>query len=304
MSSAYTLIDGKKTAENLLVEIQQKVNNLKQKNITPGLAVVLVGSDKASETYVRSKVAMSNRLGIHSVHRELSADISEDELLSEIGALNADDGVHGILVQLPLPAHINSEKIINAIDYKKDVDGFHTLNAGALSKGLEATIPCTPLGCIILLKRYIGDLSGKSAVVVGRSNIVGKPVGQLLLKNNCTVTFAHSRTKDLAAVCREADIIIAAIGKPEFITNDFVKEGAIIIDVGINAIEKTDSDGNAKRKLVGDVAFGDVCDKSSAITPVPGGVGPMTIACLMYNCLYCACVINDIEFDMADNLRA
>jgi methylenetetrahydrofolate dehydrogenase (NADP+)/methenyltetrahydrofolate cyclohydrolase len=247
---------------------------------------------------------MSERLGIKSIHKELSVEISEDELLSEIESLNADDSVHGILVQLPLPAHIDTEKVLNAIDYQKDVDGFHTLNAGALSKGLESTIPCTPLGSIILLKRYLGDLSGKNAVVIGRSNIVGKPVGQLLLKNNCTVTYAHSRTKDLPAVCRQADIIIAAIGKPEFVGSDFVKEGAVIIDVGINAVQKEDSDGNSKRRLVGDVDFNAVCDKCSAITPVPGGVGPMTIACLMYNCLYCASMIHNVDFEMSDDLRA
>lgn len=299
-----TLIDGKKTAEELLVEIKKKVTHLKEQNITPGLSVILVGHDRASETYVRSKVAMSKRLGIHSVHCHLSADISETDLLTEIERLNTDESIHGILVQLPLPAHIDTEKVLNAIDYQKDVDGFHTLNVGTLCKGLEATLPCTPLGCIILLKRYLGDLSGKHAVVIGRSNIVGKPVGQLLLKNNCTVTYVHSKTVNIKALCQAADIIVAAIGRPEFITADFIKEGAVVIDVGINALEETKGANLGKRKLVGDVAFAEVSEKSSAITPVPGGVGPMTIACLMHNCLYCACVIHNVPFDMTDNFRA
>lgn len=300
MISEYTLIDGKKLAEKLLVDIKNKMDYLKQKHITPGLSVILVGNDKASETYVRNKVAVSRRLGIHSVHRNLQSDISQEDLLTEVARLNEDDSVHGILVQLPLPQHIDSEEVLNAIDYRKDVDGFHTLNAGALSKGLEATIPCTPLGCIIMLKHYIGDLSGKHAVAVGRSNIVGKPVGQLLLENNCTVTYAHSKTQDLKAICRQADILVVAVGKPEFINHEFVKKGAVIIDVGINSVENIEASNSDKRKLVGDVDFQDVCHQCTAITPVPGGVGPMTIACLMYNCLYCACRIHnvtDIDFE-------
>jgi methylenetetrahydrofolate dehydrogenase (NADP+)/methenyltetrahydrofolate cyclohydrolase len=249
--------------------------------ITPGLAVVLVGEDPASEVYVRSKGKRTVEAGMNSYEHRLDATTSQAELLALIDHLNADQSVHGILVQLPLPDHIDSALVINAIDPAKDVDGFHISNVGLLGTGQKSMVPCTPLGCLMMLRDHHGSLSGLNAVVVGRSNIVGKPMAQLLLGDSCTVTIAHSRSKDLAAICRGADILVAAVGRPEMITGDFVKEGATVIDVGINRIATPEG----KTRLVGDCHFDSCAAKAGAITPVPGGVGPMTIACLLANTL-------------------
>jgi methylenetetrahydrofolate dehydrogenase (NADP+)/methenyltetrahydrofolate cyclohydrolase len=249
--------------------------------ITPGLAVVLVGEDPASEVYVRSKGKRTVEAGMNSYEHRLDATTSQAELLALIDQLNADQSVHGILVQLPLPDHIDSALVINAIDPAKDVDGFHISNVGLLGTGQKSMVPCTPLGCLMMLRDHHGSLSGLNAVVVGRSNIVGKPMAQLLLGDSCTVTIAHSRSKDLAAICRSADILVAAVGRPEMITGDFVKEGATVIDVGINRIATPEG----KTRLVGDCHYDSCAAKAGAITPVPGGVGPMTIACLLANTL-------------------
>jgi len=275
------IIDGKLAAAQLRKGLAEQVEILKsERGITPGLTVVLVGDDPASQVYVRNKVKQTREVGMISNEIRLPADTSESELLNHLEQLNNDASVHGILVQLPLPKHINESTVIAAIDPKKDVDGFHAMNSGRLLNGeAGALVPCTPQGCIILAKQHLGDdLSGKHAVVIGRSNIVGKPVSLLLLQENCTVTIAHSRTQNLADICRQADILVAAVGRPEFVKADWVKPGATVIDVGINRIE---IDG--KGKLVGDVAFDEVSSVCSAITPVPGGVGPMTIACLLKN---------------------
>ena len=242
--------------------------------------MVLVGEDPASQVYVRNKHAATIEVGMLSFEHRRAADISEADLLALVQSLNADPQVHGILVQLPLPAHLNSELIINTIDPAKDVDGFHISNVGLLGTGQKSMVPCTPLGCLMMLRDHHGTLAGLNAVVVGRSNIVGKPMAQLLLGDSCTVTIAHSRTKDLAAVCRGADILVAAVGRPEMITGDYVKPGATVIDVGINRIER-----DGKTKLVGDVHYASAAAVAGAITPVPGGVGPMTIACLLANTL-------------------
>lgn len=276
------IIDGKQAAADLRVRLAEEVELLKkERDITPGLTVVLVGEDPASQVYVRNKVKQTREVGMISNEIKLPAETTEDQLLAQLDELNADAAVHGILVQLPLPKHIDESRVIAAIDPKKDVDGFHAMNSGRLLNGEEgALVPCTPQGCIILAKQHLGDdLSGKHAVVIGRSNIVGKPVALLLLQENCTVTIAHSRTKDLAGVCRQADILVAAVGRPEFVQADWVKEGATVIDVGINRIETAEGKG----KLVGDVDYINVAPISGAITPVPGGVGPMTIACLLKN---------------------
>lgn len=276
------IIDGKQAAAELRASLALEVEALKkEKNITPGLTVVLVGDDPASQVYVRNKVKQTQEVGMISTEIRLPTDTSEEELLSQLDVLNYDDKVHGILVQLPLPKHINESTIIAAINPEKDVDGFHAMNAGRLLNGEQgALVPCTPQGCIILAKKHLGDdLSGKHAVVIGRSNIVGKPVALLLLQENCTVTIAHSRTKNLAELCRQADIVVAAVGRPEFVKGDWIKPGATVIDVGINRIE----DENGKGKLVGDVDFDSAVGVCGGITPVPGGVGPMTIACLLKN---------------------
>jgi methylenetetrahydrofolate dehydrogenase (NADP+) / methenyltetrahydrofolate cyclohydrolase len=257
--------------------------------ITPGLAVVLVGEDPASQVYVRNKHASTIEVGMASFEHRLAVDTPEADLLALIGALNADPKVHGILVQLPLPAHLNSELIINTIDPAKDVDGFHISNVGLLGTGQKSMVPCTPLGCLMMLRDHHGSLSGMNAVVVGRSNIVGKPMAQLLLGDSCTVTIAHSRTKDLAAVCRGADILVAAVGRAEMITGEYVKPGATVIDVGINRVER-----DGKTRLVGDVDFASAAAVAGAITPVPGGVGPMTIACLLANTLTACCRANGL----------
>jgi len=275
------IIDGKAFAARLRGEIAQQVAALKaEQGIIPGLAVVLVGEDPASTVYVGSKAKQTVEVGMHSYEHKLPAETGQAELLELIDRLNADAAVNGILVQLPLPAHIDETAVIGAIDPAKDVDGFHIINSGKLAVGQQALVPCTPLGCSMLLKDHLGELSGKSAVVIGRSNIVGKPMALLLLQESCTVTIAHSRTKDLPAVCREADIVVAAVGRPEMVKGDWIKPGATVIDVGINRIER-----DGKNRLVGDVDFASASAVAGAITPVPGGVGPMTIACLLHNTL-------------------
>jgi methylenetetrahydrofolate dehydrogenase (NADP+)/methenyltetrahydrofolate cyclohydrolase len=252
----------------------------------PGLAVVLVGDDPASQVYVGSKKKATVEVGMNSFEHRLPATVSQQELIALVETLNADAAVDGILVQLPLPAHIDDKAVIAAIDPAKDVDGFHVVNAGRLAVGEDAFVPCTPLGCLMLLKEYVGDLSGKNAVVIGRSNIVGKPMAQLLLAENCTVTIAHSRTQDLPDVVRRADIVVAAVGHAEMVKADWLKSGAVVIDVGINRLPP--QAGETKGRLVGDVAFDGALAHAGAITPVPGGVGPMTIACLLRNNLVAA----------------
>ena len=287
-----TIIDGKAFSANLRGEIARKVEILKQQHsLTPGLAVVLVGEDPASQVYVRSKGKQTVEAGMNSYEHKLDADTSQADLLALIDQLNNDPDVHGILVQLPLPGHIDEEAVINSISVDKDVDGFHLSNVGRLSIGAEGIVPCTPLGSLMMLKDHLGDLSGLKAIVVGRSNIVGKPMAALLLKESCTVTIAHSRTRDLPGECRAADILVAAVGRPEMIKGDWVKPGATVIDVGINRIET----GDGGTRLVGDVDFEGAEKVAGAITPVPGGVGPMTIACLLHNTLQQACRLNDIE---------
>ena len=273
------IIDGKKIATELREELKKKVVELKSTyNATPGLTVILVGEDAPSKIYVKNKEKSAKEVGMNSEVIRYSADLEEKVLLNKIKELNKNNKVSGILVQLPLPKHIDKRKVIETIDHEKDVDGFHPINVGNLSSGYESSIPCTPLGCILLLKKVEKNLSGKHAVVIGRSNLNGKPMTQLLLKENCTVTITHSKTKDLKAECLRADIIIAAVGIPKLVKGDWVKKGAIVIDVGIN---KTDAG------LVGDVDFDEVSKVAKAITPVPGGVGPMTIACLLNNTVEC-----------------
>ena len=285
-----TIIDGKAFAEKVRGQVAAHVARLKADHgITPGLAVVLVGEDPASQVYVRSKGKQTVEVGMASFEHKLPVDTAEADLVALVQRLNADPEVHGILVQLPLPAHLNSVLVINTIDPAKDVDGFHISNVGLLGTGQKAMVPCTPLGCLMQLRDQLGSLSGLTAVVVGRSNIVGKPMAQLLLGDSCTVTIAHSRTKDLPAVCRAADILVAAVGRPEMVTGDWVKPGATVIDVGINRIER-----DGKTKLVGDVDFASAAAVAGAITPVPGGVGPMTIACLLANTLTACCRANGL----------
>ena len=284
---SYTLIDGKSFAEKLVMKVADAVNVLNTKHhIKPGLAVVLVGQNPASEVYVKNKVRQTKNSGMNSIEHRLPDTTSQSDLLSLVNKLNEDDEIDGILVQLPLPDHINENSIINAINPSKDVDGFSIPNVGLLSTSVSGLIPCTPLGCLLLLKSYVGDLSGKSAVIIGRSNIVGKPMAQLLLNENCTVTIAHSKTKNIEAVCKEADILVAAVGRPNFVKSEWVKKGAVVIDVGINRLPP---EGDKKGRLVGDVDFDSVSNVASAITPVPGGVGPMTIACLLRNTVTAAC---------------
>ena len=274
------IIDGKALAAAVRAEVARDVAALKAaRGITPGLAVVLVGEDPASQVYVRNKGVQTVEAGMASFEMKLPATTSEADVLTLVHQLNGRADVHGILVQLPLPAHIDAQKVLLAIDPAKDVDGFHPVNVGRLSVGDRALVPCTPAGSIMLAKSVRADLKGLDAVVIGRSNIVGKPVAQLLLREDCTVTIAHSRTRDLAAVVRRADLVIAAVGRPEMVRADWIKPGAIVIDVGINRVDA----GGGKTKLVGDVAFEEVCKVAGAITPVPGGVGPMTIACLLKN---------------------
>jgi methylenetetrahydrofolate dehydrogenase (NADP+)/methenyltetrahydrofolate cyclohydrolase len=290
-----TRIDGKVFAAGLREKVSEAVSTLtREYDLVPGLAVVLVGEDPASEVYVRNKGKQTLEVGMNSYEHKLPDTASQSELLAVIEQLNNDSKVHGILVQLPLPAQIDSQAVINAIDPDKDVDGFHLVNVGRLATGAPGLVPCTPLGCMMLLKDQLGDLSGKNAVVVGRSNIVGKPMGSLLLAQSCTVTIAHSRTRDLAAVCREADILVAAVGRPQMIPGDWIKPGAVVIDVGINRIEGKEG----KTRLVGDVDFDSASAVAGAITPVPGGVGPMTIACLLRNTVQAACAANDLPFNL------
>jgi methylenetetrahydrofolate dehydrogenase (NADP+) / methenyltetrahydrofolate cyclohydrolase len=285
---AATIIDGKAFAAEVRGRVGEHVARLKEENgITPGLAVVLVGEDPASEVYVRSKGRQTAEAGMNSYEHKLPADTSEADLLALIERLNADPAVNGILVQLPLPGHLNEDLVINAIDPAKDVDGFHISNVGLLATGQKAMVPCTPLGCLMLLRDHHGSLSGLNAVVVGRSNIVGKPMAQLLLRDSCTVTVAHSRTKGIEAVVRGADIVVAAVGRAEMITGDWIKPGATVIDVGINRLPREEEGG--KGRLVGDVDFESAAQVAGAITPVPGGVGPMTIACLLANTLTATC---------------
>lgn len=285
--SAGTLIDGKAFAAGLRQRVAGSVAAFV--NVTghkPGLAVILVGNDPASQVYVGSKKKATVEVGMESFEHRLPEDVAQIDLITLVERLNADNSVDGILVQLPLPSHIDDKAVIAAIDPAKDVDGFHVVNAGRLAVGEEAFVPCTPLGCLMLLKDQLGDLSGKSAVVIGRSNIVGKPMAQLLLGENCTVTIAHSRTQDLADVVRRADIVVAAVGRAEMVKGDWLKDGAIVIDVGINRLAP--ADGETKGRLVGDVAFDEALVHAGAITPVPGGVGPMTIACLLRNTMVAA----------------
>ncbi|WP_283638029.1 bifunctional methylenetetrahydrofolate dehydrogenase/methenyltetrahydrofolate cyclohydrolase FolD [Marinovum algicola] len=283
------IIDGKAFAAKVRGQVAGQVTRLSEDHgLTPGLAVVLVGEDPASEVYVRNKGKQTVECGMASFEHKLDARTSEAELLALIAQLNADPAVHGILVQLPLPDHLNEDLVINAIAPEKDVDGFHISNVGLLATGQKAMVPCTPLGCLMMLREAHGSLSGLNAVVVGRSNIVGKPMAQLLLRDSCTVTLAHSRTRDIEALCRQADILVAAVGRPQMVTGDWVKPGATVIDVGINRIDAPEK-GEGKTRLVGDVDFASAAAVAGAITPVPGGVGPMTIACLLANTLTACC---------------
>jgi methylenetetrahydrofolate dehydrogenase (NADP+)/methenyltetrahydrofolate cyclohydrolase len=285
MSDSNKIIDGKAFAENLRNKLAAQVAFLKEKHgFTPGLAVVLVGEDPASRVYVRNKGEQTKASGMASFEHKLPDTTTQAELLAVIDKLNKDPNVNGILCQLPVPKQIDPQAIINAIDPAKDVDGFHVVNAGKLATGGEGLVPCTPFGCLLLLKDRLGDLAGKHAVVIGRSNIVGKPMAQLLLNESCTVTIAHSKTKDLPGEVRRADIVIAAVGRPEMVKGEWIKEGATVIDVGINRIEV-----NGKGKLVGDADYASCLPQAGAITPVPGGVGPMTIAMLLNNTLIAAC---------------
>jgi methylenetetrahydrofolate dehydrogenase (NADP+)/methenyltetrahydrofolate cyclohydrolase len=274
------IIDGKKIAENLRIKLKKEIEQLPASQIRPGLTVILIGDDSASQIYVRNKEKFAQEVGIRSKILKFDSTITEQNLISEIHKLNSDTSVHGILVQLPLPNHINSRKIISEIDPGKDVDGFHPVNVGNLSAGNEALVPCTPYGCYLLLKEVVSDLSGLHAVIIGRSNINGKPMAQLLLKEDCTVTIAHSKTKNLKQLCLTADILVAAAGKAHMVKSDWVKSDCVVIDVGINRLEE-----NGNKKIVGDVDFENIKNKVKAITPVPGGVGPMTISCLLNNTL-------------------
>ncbi|MCW9036011.1 MAG: bifunctional methylenetetrahydrofolate dehydrogenase/methenyltetrahydrofolate cyclohydrolase FolD [Rhodospirillales bacterium] len=284
------IIDGKAFAEGLREKVAAAVLDLKEShNLTPGLAVVLVGEDPASQVYVRNKGKQTVDAGMNSYEHRLRDETTEAELLELIDELNGNSQVHGILVQLPLPKHISEEKVIGRISPNKDVDGFHVINTGKLNTGdSSAMVPCTPLGCLMMLKDQLGDLSGLRALVLGRSNIVGKPMASLLIKESCTVTVAHSRTRDLEEECRRADILIAAVGRPQMVKGSWVKPGATVIDVGINRIPAPEK-GEGKTRLVGDVDFDETVKVAGAITPVPGGVGPMTIACLLRNTVVAAC---------------
>ncbi len=288
------IIDGKAFAAEIRGRVGEKVARLKaEQGITPGLAVVLVGEDPASQVYVRSKGRQTIEAGMNSYEHKLPADTPEAELLALIERLNEDPAVHGILVQLPLPGHMDEAAVINAISPAKDVDGFHILNVGRLATGQKAMVPCTPLGCLMMLRDLHGDLSGMEAVVIGRSNIVGKPMAQLLLGDSCTVTIAHSRTRDLPGVVKRADIVVAAVGRPQMVKGEWIKPGATVIDVGINRIPAPEK-GEGKTRLVGDVDFESAAEVAGAITPVPGGVGPMTIACLLANTLTACCRIHGL----------
>jgi len=285
------IIDGKQVAEQLRARVAQEAARVERDHgLKPGLAVVLVGHDPASEVYVRSKAKHTRAAGMASFEHALPADVAETDLLALIDRLNRDPAVHGILVQLPLPKGLDSHRVIAAIDPAKDVDGLHPINAGRLASGFDALTPCTPLGCIMLTKTVRADLTGLNAIVIGRSNLVGRPLLQLLLNENATVTIAHSRTRDLPGLCRQADLVYAAVGRPEMVRGDWIKPGAIVIDVGINRIPLE----GGKNRLIGDVAYGEAAAVAGAITPVPGGVGPMTVACLLVNTLRAACAIRGL----------
>ena len=285
-ASTASVIDGKAAAAELREDLARRVARLKEeRGVIPGLAVILVGDDPASAIYVRNKGRAAARAGMAAADTKLAASTTREALLETVAARNADPSVHGILVQLPLPGHIDAAEIVDAIDPDKDVDGLHVVNAGRLAAGLAGMVPCTPLGCLILLKRTLGALEGRKALVLGRSNLVGKPMAHLLIREHCTVTVAHSRTRDLAGECRAADILVVAAGRPQLVRGDWIKPGAAVIDVGINRIDG----GGDKPDLVGDVAFEEAAAVAGAITPVPGGVGPMTIACLLENTYAAAC---------------
>jgi methylenetetrahydrofolate dehydrogenase (NADP+)/methenyltetrahydrofolate cyclohydrolase len=291
-----TIIDGKAFAARIREQVATEVARVKAAGVTPGLAVVLVGEDPASAVYVRNKGKQTVEVGMESFEHRLPADTSEADLLALIAQLNADPAVHGILCQLPLPDHIDADKVLAAIDPAKDVDGFHISNVGLLATGQKAMVPCTPLGCLMMLRDHHGSLSGMDAVVLGRSNIVGKPMAQLLLGDSCTVTIAHSRTRNLADVVRRADIVVAAVGRPQMVPGDWIKPGATVIDVGINRIDAgIKDDGTPRTRLVGDVDFDSCAAVAGAITPVPGGVGPMTIACLLANTLTACCRAHGLD---------
>jgi len=293
-----SLIDGKAFSQTLVERVAAAAARLESAHgVKPGLAVVIVGEDPASQLYVRNKGETTLKAGMRSDTHRLPAETTQDELLALIASLNADAGIHGILVQLPLPKHIDSAAVLDAISPDKDVDGFHVVNAGRLAVGLPGMIPCTPLGSLMLLRDQLGDLSGLNAVIVGRSNIVGKPMAQLLLGESCTVTIAHSRTRDLPALCRTADILVAAVGRPEMIKGDWIKPGATVIDVGINRVPSRDpvKAAEGKTRVVGDVDFNEAVEVAGRITPVPGGVGPMTIACLLANTYTAACRAAGVE---------
>ena len=283
------LIDGKKFADNLCNKIAEEVTKLKDKNITPGLAVVRIEGDPASAVYVNMKAKKTKEVGMHSVTKILDKNTSQNDLLKVVEELNNDKSINGILVQLPLPKQINTDSVINTINPDKDVDGFHAINTGRLWTNIDSLVPCTPLGCKMLLLDELKDLTGKKAIIVGRSNIVGKPMASLLISENCTVTIAHSKTENLKDEVKKSDIVIAAVGVPQMIKGSWIKPGATVIDVGINRIE------NGKKKLVGDVEFSEAKKIAGAITPVPGGVGPMTIACLLHNTLVATCKKNKLE---------
>lgn len=298
-----TLIDGKAFAAGLVERVAAASARLESAHgVKAGLAVVIVGEDPASQIYVRNKGETAQRAGMRSDTHRLPETTTQAELLALIAALNADAGIHGILVQLPLPGHIDSSTVLDAISPDKDVDGFHVVNAGRLAVGLPGMVPCTPLGCIMLLRAELGDLTGLNAVVVGRSNIVGKPMAQLLLAESCTVTIAHSRTRDLPALCRTADIVVAAVGRPEMVRGDWIKPGATVIDVGINRVPSKDpvKAAEGKTRVVGDVAFDEAAAVAGRITPVPGGVGPMTIACLLANTYTAACRSAGVDAESLD----
>ncbi len=288
------IIDGKEFAARVRAQVGKHVTRLKDDHgITPGLAVVLVGEDPASQVYVRSKGKMTLEVGMKSVEHKLDVETPEADLLALIDQLNNDPEIHGILVQLPLPKHLDEDLVINSIDPAKDVDGFHISNVGLLGTGQKSMVPCTPLGCLMMLRDHHGSISGMDAVVIGRSNIVGKPMAQLLLNDSATVTIAHSRTKDLADVVRRADIVVAAVGRPEMVPGEWIKPGATVIDVGINRLDAPEK-GEGKTKLVGDVHYESCAAVAGAITPVPGGVGPMTIACLLANTVTACCRANGL----------
>ena len=289
------IIDGKAFSERIREKVKSHVDNLKTNHgIVPGLAVVLVGEDPASKVYVKNKGIQTKKAGMNSYEYKLEETVDEKTLLELVKKLNDDPNVHGILCQLPLPKHLNEDMIINTIKPAKDVDGFHISNVGLLNTGQKSLVPCTPLGCLMLLREFVGDLEGKKATVIGRSNIVGKPMFNLLLSENCTVTVVHSKTKNIEEICKTSDIIVAAVGRPNFVKSSWIKQGAVIIDVGINRVT-IEENGETKSKLIGDVDFESCSKIANAITPVPGGVGPMTIACLLANTLVACCRSNNLK---------